>query len=259
MSVSNSRPSLDGSVIVITGGARGIGAELVTQLASSNASVVIADILKEEGATLQTQLIESGRECLFHYTDVADVESTRSMAAAVLHRYGRIDALVNNAAIYQSLGSKKHFTEITVDEWDRVLAVNAKGVWLTTAAVYPAMKAQGRGKVVNIASATVRSGVPFFAHYTASKGAVIALTRSLAREVGADGITVNAIAPGLVDTDSSAALNDRSYFPTLADQRAIPRAMTASDLHGAVSFFCSAASDFITGQTVVIDGGLVFT
>ena len=259
MSLSTSAPSLGGLVIVVTGGARGIGAELVTHLASSNASVVIADILREQGAALQAELIESGHECLFHYTDVADVESTRSMAAAVLYRFGRIDALVNNAAIYESLGSKKHFTEIAVEEWDRVLAVNARGVWLTTAAVYPAMKAQGKGKVVNIASATVHSGVPFFAHYTASKGAVIALTRSLAREVGADGITVNAIAPGLVETDSSAALNEGSYFPTLARQRAIPRAMTPSDLHGAVSFFCSPASDFVTGQTVVIDGGLVFT
>jgi NAD(P)-dependent dehydrogenase (short-subunit alcohol dehydrogenase family) len=259
VNVSPSPPSLDGSVIVVTGGARGIGAELVHHLASSNASVVIADILDDEGKALQAKLIETSRDGLFHHTDVADVESTRSMAAAVLHRYGRIDALVNNAAIYESLGSKKHFTDIAVDEWDRVLAVNAKGVWLTTAAVYPAMKAQGRGKVVNIASATVHSGVPFFAHYTASKGAVIALTRSLAREVGTVGITVNAIAPGLVDTESSAALNDRSYFPVLANQRAIPRAMTASDLHGAVSFFCSTASDFITGQTVIIDGGLVFT
>jgi NAD(P)-dependent dehydrogenase (short-subunit alcohol dehydrogenase family) len=119
------------------------------------------------------------------------------------------------------------------------------------------MKAQGYGRIVNIASATVHAGVPFFAHYTASKGAVIAITRSIAKEVGRDGLTVNAVAPGLVDNESSAALNDTSYFPTLERQRAIPRPMTPTDLHGAITFFCSAASGFVTGQTLVVDGGLV--
>lgn len=250
--------SIAGSVIIITGGARGIGASLTRHLAGRGAKVVVADVLAEDGTALADTLSGGGADTFFHRSDVVDPTSVRSLAEATVDRYGRIDALVNNAAIYESLGVKRNFADISVDDWDRVMAVNAKGVWLATAAVYPAMKAQGYGRVVNIASATVHAGVPFFAHYTASKGAVIAMTRSIAKEVGRDGITVNAVAPGLVDNESSAALNDRSYFPTLERQRAIPRAMTPSDLTGAITFLCSAASGFITGQTLVIDGGLVF-
>ncbi len=247
------------SVIIVTGGARGIGASLATHLAGRGAKVVVADVLAEDGSALAATLNDGGTDAFFHRTDVVDPASMQDLAAAAVDRYGRIDALVNNAAIYESLGAKKHFADISVDDWDRVMAVNAKGVWLATAAVYPAMKAQGYGRVVNIASATVHAGVPFFAHYTASKGAVIAVTRSIAKEVGRDGITVNAVAPGLVDNESSAALNDTSYFPTLERQRAIPRAMTPADLTGAITFLCSPASGFITGQTMVVDGGLVFS
>lgn len=250
--------SVAGRVVIVTGGARGIGASLATHLAGRGAKVVVADVLAEDGRALAATLSDGGKDAFFHRTDVVDPTSVWALATAAVDRYGRIDALVNNAAIYESLGAKQHFADISVDDWDRVMAVNAKGVWLATSAVYPTMKAQGYGRVVNIASATVHAGVPFFAHYTASKGAVIAVTRSIAKEVGRDGITVNAVAPGLVDNESSAALNDTSYFPTLERQRAIPRAMTPADLTGAITFLCSPASGFITGQTVVVDGGLVF-
>ena len=250
--------SVAGSVIIVTGGARGIGASLATQLAGRGAKVVVADVLVDNGVALAATLSGGGNDAFFHRTDVVDPASVRALAEATVDRYGRVDALVNNAAIYESLGAKKHFADIAVDDWDRVMAVNAKGVWLATAAVYSTMKAQGYGRVVNIASATVHAGVPFFAHYTASKGAVIAVTRSIAKEVGRDGITVNAVAPGLVDNEASAVLNDTSYFPMLEQQRAIPRAMTSADLAGAVRFLCSPASGFITGQTMVVDGGLVF-
>lgn len=259
MTNPHDQDSVTGSVIIVTGGARGIGADLVSHLAGRCARVVVADVLADDGAALAATLGERGGEAVFHRTDVVDPDSVRSLAEATVDRYGRIDALVNNAAIYESLGAKRHFADIPVDEWDRVMAVNAKGVWLATAAVYPVMKAQDYGRVVNIASATVHAGVPFFAHYTASKGAVIAMTRSIAKEVGRDGITVNAVAPGLVDNESSAALNDTSYFPTLERQRAIPRAMTPSDLTGSITFLCSPASGFITGQTLIVDGGLVFS
>ncbi|MEW5812741.1 MAG: SDR family oxidoreductase [Actinomycetota bacterium] len=257
--IEGEKESVSGAVVIVTGGARGIGASLTTHLVSRGARVVVADVLAEDGTALVDSLVDSGAEAVFCRTDVVDPASLQHMVDATVDRYGRIDALVNNAAIYESLGAKRHFADISVDDWDRVMAVNAKGVWLATAAVCPAMTAQGYGRVVNIASATVHAGVPFFAHYTASKGAVIAMTRSIAKEVGRDGITVNAVAPGLVDNASSAALNDSSYFPTLERQRAIPRAMMPSDLTGCVTFLCSPASGFITGQTLVIDGGLVFS
>ena len=247
--------SVDGAVVIVTGGARGVGAILAGRLLKAGARVVIADVTDQ----VDDVALRDSADVLVHRTDVADRDSTRDLAAATVAQFGRIDALVNNAAIYQGLGGKKSFTEIEVDEWDRVMAVNARGVWLMTAAVYPQMKEQGYGRIVNIASATVHSGVPYFAHYTASKGAVIAITRSIAKEIGRDGISVNAVAPGLIDNESSATINDSSYFPVLAKQRAIPRSMAPDDLTGIVTFLCSPASGFISGQTIIVDGGTVFS
>ena len=194
-----------GTVVLVTGGARGIGAALSRHLAREGAVVVAADVAEPED--------DAGGPGVTHLrADVSDEAAWRELVAATLDRHGRIDALVNNAAVYQDLGAKRPFTEITVGEWDRVMAVNTRGVWLGMRAVHPAMQAQGHGRVVNIASSTVHMGVPYFAHYTASKGAVIALTRSVAREVGVDGITVNAIAPGLVETEATRALNDEEYL-----------------------------------------------
>jgi NAD(P)-dependent dehydrogenase (short-subunit alcohol dehydrogenase family) len=259
MSGKSAPPALtDGAVVIVTGAGRGIGAALSRHLAAQGARVVLADIAPEV-ADVENAIRNEGGYALAHHTDVSDRDSTRALAKAAVDRFGRIDALVNNAAIYQGLGGKKPFAEIDVEDWDRVMRVNTRGPWLATAGVYPQMKDQGYGRVVNIASATVHTGVPFFAHYTASKGAVIALTRSIAKEVGRDGISVNAIAPGLVDNEASATLNDASYFPVLAQQRAIPRSMVPDDLFGVVTFLCSPASSFITGQTIVVDGGVAFS
>ena len=242
-----------GTVVVVTGGARGIGAGLSRYLAAQGALVVTADVVDpaEDAA--------DGGDVTHLRADVSDESSWQQLVAAVLERHGRIDALVNNAAVYQGLGTKRPFTDITVEEWDRVLAVNTRGVWLGMRAVHPVMKAQGRGRVVNIASSTVHMGVPWFAHYTASKGAVIALTRSVAREVGADGSTVNAGAPGLVETDATRALNDADYLAASAGRRAVPRAMEPGDLAPVVSFLCSEGSGFVTGQTLIVDGGVAFS
>lgn len=246
-------------VVIVTGGARGIGAKFSRHLAENGAFVVLADVISAEGEALAQEMRDEGLNVLFQHTDVSNEASLQCLAKDVSARFGRIDVLINNAAIYQDLGTKKMFTDITVEEWDKVMTVNTKGVWLATRAVYPAMKANGFGRVINIASSTVHMGVPFFAHYTASKGAVIALTRSLSKEVGRDNITVNAIAPGLVENEASSILNDGDYFPVAARQRSISRSMQPSDLVGAVTYLCSDASGFMTGQTLVVDGGVVFS
>jgi NAD(P)-dependent dehydrogenase (short-subunit alcohol dehydrogenase family) len=241
-----------GTVVLVTGGARGIGAALSRYLAAQGAAVVTADVVRATGDA-------DGLDVTHVQADVSDETSWRQLVAATLDRHGRIDALVNNAAVYQGLGAKRPFTDITVDEWDQVMAVNTRGVWLGMRAVHPVMQAQGRGRIVNIASSTVHMGVPYFAHYTASKGAVIALTRSVAREVGPDGITVNAVAPGLVETEATRALNDEDYLAVAAGRRAVPRRMEPSDLAPVVSFLCSSGSGFMTGQTLIVDGGVTFS
>jgi NAD(P)-dependent dehydrogenase (short-subunit alcohol dehydrogenase family) len=247
-----------GTVVVVTGGARGIGAELVEAYAAAGAKVVIADVL-ESGQRLADDLSARGAAVSFQHADVSDEASVQELAARCERELGRVDVLVNNASIYQDLGVKQPFTEITVEQWERVMRVNVTGLWLVTRALYPLMRERGYGRVVNIASSTVHMGVPNFAHYVASKGAVIALTRSLAKEVGASGVTVNAVAPGLVDNEASAHLNGSDYMPTAAKTRAIPRALKAQDLVGAVLFLSSPASAFVTGQTIVVDGGVVFS
>jgi len=244
-----------GTVVLVTGGARGIGAALSRHLASQGAAVVTADV----AAPARDDDTHGGLDITHLRADVSDEASWQQLVAAVLEQHGRIDALVNNAAVYADLGAKRPFTDITVEEWDRVMAVNTRGVWLGMRAVHPVMKAQGRGRVVNIASSTVHMGVPYFAHYTASKGAVMALTRSVAREVGADGITVNAVAPGLVETEATRALNDAEYLAASAGRRAVPRPMEPGDLAPVVSFLCSEGSGFITGQTLIVDGGVTFS
>jgi NAD(P)-dependent dehydrogenase (short-subunit alcohol dehydrogenase family) len=245
------------SVVMITGGASGIGAVLALDLLRRGARVVVADVAAPAAATAAA-LAGFGDRVLIQPTDVADPESAEAAAAAALATFGRIDALINNAAIYQALGSKQSFTDISTRDWDRVMAVNTRGTWLMLRAVYPAMRERGYGRVVNVASATVHGGVPFFAHYTASKGAVIALTRSIAREVGQFGVVVNAVAPGLVDNESSATINEAGYLAQLATRRAVPRSMQPTDLAGVIAFLCSPEAAFVTGQTIVVDGGTVF-
>jgi NAD(P)-dependent dehydrogenase (short-subunit alcohol dehydrogenase family) len=241
-----------GAVVLVTGGAGGIGAALSRHLAGQGAAVVAADVADPTWDA-------GDLDVTFARADVAEESSWAALVATVLDRHGRVDALVNNAAVYAGLGAKRPFTEITVAEWDRVMAVNTRGVWLGMRAVVPAMREQGYGRIVTMASSTVHMGVPYFAHYTASKGAVIALTRTVAREVGADGITVNAVAPGLVETEATRGLNDPDYLAAAAVRRAVPRPMEPTDLAAAVSFLCSRGSGFVTGQTLVVDGGAAFS
>ncbi len=248
-------PTFDDKVVIITGGARGIGQVYSKELAKAGAKVVVSDIL--DGEPCASEIRTQGGEACFVKADVTSEEGVRHLAEAAHARYGQINGLVNNAAIFADIRYAP-FDEISVGEWDQVMDVNVKGVWLATRAVYPYMREQGFGKIVNIASGVPFKGVPVYVHYTVSKGAVIALTRVLARATGKDGICVNAVAPGLTHSESLLAargsLVEDDDVPQI-QSRAIPRSQYPEDLVGAVMFFLSDAADFITGQTLVVDGG----
>ncbi|MGH7389244.1 MAG: SDR family NAD(P)-dependent oxidoreductase [Candidatus Rokuibacteriota bacterium] len=247
---------LQDRVVIVTGGAHGIGRVYCQGLAGEGARVVVADLDGGAGEELARALSKDGHEALAVRTDVAEPADTEQMARAALDRFGRIDGLINNAALFQRPAmSRVPFEKIPVDEWDRLMAVNLRGVFLCCRAVVPAMKAQQRGKIVNISSGTVFYGAPNAAHYVTSKAGVIGLTRSLARELGAYNINVNAIAPGLIiSTDEIDPARDAQNQQRLA-ARSIRRTEWPQDVVGAAVFLCTAESDFITGQTLVVDGG----
>jgi NAD(P)-dependent dehydrogenase (short-subunit alcohol dehydrogenase family) len=215
--------------------------------------VTAADLDLAGAQETAEQIVAGGGQAIAVSVDVSDEATTQRMAAQTAERWGRIDILVNNAAIYAGL-ERKMFDAISPAEWDRVMAVNLKGPWLCARAVFPWMKAQKSGKIINVASAVFFSGSALWAHYVASKGGVIGLTRALAKEVGDYGITINAIAPGFTLTEASQSLipNAERYG---VDRGAIKRAEQPEDLVGVAVFLASPASDFITGQTIVVDGG----
>ncbi|GMQ92737.1 MAG: SDR family oxidoreductase [Acidimicrobiia bacterium] len=247
------RPPLDGRVAIVTGAARGLGRVISVGVAGAGATVVAAD-LDVEGARETVEMI-AGRDAsaLALSVDVADEQSVQEMTEATLRHFGRVDILVNNAAIYGGL-KRMPFMDISVEEWDRVLGVNLRGPWLCARAVFPAMRDQHHGRIVNIASAVFFSGSPNWAHYVSSKGGVIGLTRALAREVGIHGITVNAVAPGFTMTEASRALiEDAEHYGV--ERGAIKRAEKPGDVLGTVLFLASPDSEFLTGQTIVVDGG----
>lgn len=249
---------LSGKTAIITGGATGIGAVYAQALVNEGAHIVVADVLESAGQTVVRELNTQGdKKALFVKTNVTSEADTERMAQVAMETFGSIDILVNNAALYSDLSSKKPFHEISSEEWDKVMAVNVKGVWQCTKAVYPSMKQGGYGKIINIASVVADTGAAGFAHYVASKAAVGGLTRALARELGNFNITVNAISPGLVSNESSKKLNYEGYFNEVVKGRSIKREMAPQDLVGALLFLASVESDFISGQTYIIDGGAV--
>jgi NAD(P)-dependent dehydrogenase (short-subunit alcohol dehydrogenase family) len=242
-------------VAIVTGGARGIGKAYALRVFEEGAKVVIADIL--ETKVVQRVIEEKGGEALGLQTDVAEEESTQEMARRTIERFGRIDILINNAAIFANI-VKKPFYKITGKEWDDVIRVNLKGIFLCCKAVYPQMKKQGKGKIINVASGTFFKGSPDFVHYVTSKGGVIGFTRALAREVGGAGICVNAIAPGftLSDAVKERPMDSEEYALARIKGRCFKREEIPEDLTGTIVFLASDDSDFITGQTIVVDGGL---
>jgi 3-oxoacyl-[acyl-carrier protein] reductase len=251
---NNPRFDLSGRTVIITGGGKGIGKVYAQEFAKAGARVVAADIDEAAAKAVAAELVAGGLEALGMGVDIADEQSVASMTKAAHDRFGAIDVLINNASMMSVL-PRRSWLEIPVDEWDRVMAVNLRGMFLCCRAVFPAMKAQQRGKIVNISSSRFFEGSPNRLHYTTSKAGVIGFTRALAREVGEFGVTVNAVAPGLTASDTQVSSTSGNYLAARSSGRAIDRVQTPDDLVGAVMFLSSPASDFMTGQTLLVDGG----
>ncbi len=245
--------SLDGKVAIVTGGAQGIGHAIARGLAAEGARIVVADVNRAGEAA---EAFDGG---IGLTVDVADESQVDQMADDVVERCGRIDILVNNAGLYASL-QMRPFNEIPAEEWRRVMDVNVLSMFLTCRAVVPHMREQGGGRIVNISSGTPFRGVPFLLHYVTSKGAIVALTRALARELGPDDVLVNCVAPGFTMSDGVRehpevveALREASI-----SARTLKRDQEPDDVVGAVVYLCGPGAAFVTGQTIVIDGGQYF-
>jgi NAD(P)-dependent dehydrogenase (short-subunit alcohol dehydrogenase family) len=246
---------LEGRLAIVTGAGRGLGREFAMRCAAEGAAVAIAEIDAPSADETAEEIRRRGGRAVAVQTDVTDFPAVSAMVEQVVSEFGRIDALVNNAGIIEL--PRRPFEQIPEEEWNRVMSVNVGGVWNCCRAVIGHMRDQGYGKIVNVASDTVLSGVPGMLHYVCSKGAVIALTRALCREVGSDGVCVNAIAPGLTETPAALVHGAEAVKRSL-ELRAIPRAATPSDIAGTVIYLVSSQSDFVTGQVIPVNGGYVF-
>jgi 3-oxoacyl-[acyl-carrier protein] reductase len=248
--------SVAGRVVIVTGAGQGIGRELSRQFAAAGASVIIADISRENADRVQQEITSTGGKAFAVATDIGDRASIEALVETVLRKLGRIDVLINNAAVFATL-NKRPFWEIPLEEWTRVLHVNVTGVFLATCAVLPSMRDRNWGRIIHISSDAVPKGVPNYLHYVSSKSAIIGMTNAMARELGPHGITVNCIRPGGVITEV-----DRVVNPTMErriaqlSEQCIPRGMVASDLAGLALFLSTPAASFMTGQTIACDGGM---
>lgn len=247
---------LEGKNIVVTGGGRGLGRAFAEHIAREGGRVVIAELDGEMGEQTARDLRASGADVIAHQADITSAASLESLAGAIRERWGGLDGLVNNAAIASGVGGKR-FDEIDEAAFERVLSVNVKGTWLAIRHLVPLMRERGKGKIVNLASDTALWGAPVLLHYVASKGAIIAMTRSLARELGEYNIAINSIAPGLTLTEATSTVAPERH-KKYVEGRSIQRQQFPEDVTGAVVFLLSDDADFITGQLLAVNGGYVF-
>lgn len=245
---------LKDKVAIITGGGKGIGKVYAQHFAKEGALVVTADIDGEAAAQTAAEIERAGGRALGVKVDISSEESVKRMVEQTVEAFGTVDILINNASLMSTL-PRRPWHEIPLDEWDRVMAVNLRGMFLTCLAVYPVMKQKRSGKIVNISSGRIFDGTPNRLHYTTSKAGVVGFTRALARELGEDNINVNTVTPGLTLSDTQVASSDSNYVKWQNDKRSFKRSQVPEDLVGTVIFLASPASDFITGQMINVDGG----
>ncbi|MBA0126393.1 SDR family oxidoreductase [Haloechinothrix sp. YIM 98757] len=241
---------------VVTGAGRGLGYAIARGIGAAGGSVVLAERDPDIACRAERDLRAGGTMVTRVDTDVADPDSVTRLAERA-SATGPVHGLVNNAALADGVGGK-HFADIAVSEWDRIMTVNTRGPWLVARALYPQLAASGKGRVVNLASDAALYGSPRLSHYVTSKGGVIAMTRAMARDAGPDGVTVNAVAPGLTEVEATEAV-PRERHELYARNRALDRPQQADDIVGTVTFLLSDAASYMTGQTLVVNGGFVFT
>ncbi len=256
MSIDTSAAVTD-RIVLITGAGQGIGRAYAHHFAANGAVPVIADIDGEKGAQVAAEIEKSGGRALAVQTDVTSPDSVAAMVETTLSSYGRLDVLINNAAVFVTLG-RRPFEEIALEEWRQVMDVNITGCFICASAVTPHMRQAGWGRIINISSSTVPLGIPHFLHYVTSKSALIGMSRAMARELGSDGITVNAVLPGMIETEMENKARTPEGRQHIIGNQSLKRQQTPEDMVGTLLFLASPASGFMTGQSICVDGGSAF-